>query len=146
VKYLRFEEDVRPPYTGTCTRLQDTQAISKLARNPFGCGLPNTDYAYDSEAEWDEPVEGEDLDSEGEEEPDDDDAGDEMDEFLDDEEANDATRAVKRRPMLGDQEPKCTALCWEGPEGPSFDDRIAGLDWRLLKLDILMGKQSFFQH
>lgn len=142
IKYLEFNEDVRPPYTGTCTRLQDIQSISKLARNPFGRGLPYTDYDYDSEAEWEEPAEGEDLDSEGEEEPDDDDVGDEMDEFLDDEEATEATRAVKRRPMLGDQEPKCSGLCWEGPAGPGSDHTIAGLDWRLLKLDILMGKKN----
>lgn len=141
VKYLKFAEDVRPPYTGTCTRLQDTQEISKLARNPLGRGLPNTDYDYDSEAEWEEPAEGEDLDSEGEEEPEDDDAGDDMDEFLDDEEATEANRAVKRRPLLGDQEPKCTGLCWETSEGHSVDYTIAGLDWRLLKLDILMGKK-----
>lgn len=142
VKYLRFCEDVRPPYTGTCTRLQDIHSMSKLARNPFGRGLPDVDYDYDSEAEWEEPAEGEDLESEGEEEPDEDDAGDEMDEFLDDEEANEATRAVRRRPMLGDQEPKCTGMCWEGAEGPGQNDTIAGLDWRLLKLDILMGKKS----
>lgn len=142
VKYLKFNEDVRPPYTGTCTRLQDVRAISKLARTPCSPGLPNTDYDYDSEAEWEEPAEGEDLDSEGEEEPDDDDVGDEMDEFLDDEGATEVTRAVKRRPMLGDQEPKCTGLCWEGAELPGQNDTIAGLDWRLLKLDILMGKKS----
>lgn len=32
VKYLKFAEDVRPPYMGTYTRLRDAQSISKLAR------------------------------------------------------------------------------------------------------------------
>ncbi len=146
MKYLKFEEDVRPPYIGTCTRFKDIKSLSKLARNPFDRGLPNIDYDYDSEAEWEEPVEGEDLDSEGEEEPDDDDGGDEMDEFLDDEEATEATRSIKRRPMLGDQEPKCSGLCWEGSEGPDSNYTITGLDWRLFKLDILLGKKSSSSH
>lgn len=143
VKYLKFIEDVRPPYIGTYTRLHDSQSISNLARNPCGRGLPNTNYDYDSEAEWEEPAEGEDLDSEGEEEPDEDDAGDDMDGFLDDEEVTDTARAVKRRPMLGDQEPKSTGLRWEGSEGLDPDPTITGFDLRSLKLDILMGKKAF---
>lgn len=142
MKYLKFAEDVRPPYIGTYTRLQGSQSISRLARNPFGHGLPDTNYEYDSEAEWEEPAEGEDLDSEGEEEADDEDDEDEMAGFLDDEGASDLVRAVKRRPVLGSQQPTCTGMCWEGQQGQLFDQGLAALDWRLLKLDILMGKNS----
>lgn len=143
VKYLKFAEDVRPPYVGTYTKLQDCQSVLKLGRNPFNRGLPDTNYDYDSEAEWEEPLEGEDLDSEGEEEPDDDEEGDEMDGFLDDEEVTDVGRGAKRKPILGDLEPVCTGLCWEGPQGHAFEYRFAGLDWRLLKLDVLMGKPKY---
>jgi len=140
MKCLKFAEDVRPPYIGTYTRLRGAQSISRLARNPFGRGLPNTNYDYDSEAEWEDPIDGEDLDSEGEEDADDDGDADEMAGFLDDEEATDLARAGNRRPVLGNQEPTCTGICWEGPRG-HIDQGLAALDWRLLKLDILMGKR-----
>lgn len=139
VKFLLFQEDVRPPYIGTYTRLQDGQSISQLARNPFSRTLPATDYDYDSEAEWEEPEEGEDLGSEGEEELGDDDDEAEMDEFLDDEEAADA-RAIRRRPQLSDLEPMCTGVHWEGPETPIARRGDFALDLLMFKLDILMGK------
>ena len=140
LKYLRFAEDVRPPYIGTYTRIKGTQSISRLARNPFGRRLPDTNYDYDSEAEWEEPVEGEDLNSEGEEDSEDEDDEEEMSGFLDDDGATDQARAVKRRPVLGNQEPTCTGICWEGSRGQILDQGLAALDWRLFKLDVLMGK------
>ena len=140
MKYLKFAEDVRPPYIGTYTRIQGPQSVSQLARNPFGRRLPDMDYDYDSEAEWEEPVEGEDLNSEGEEDTEDEDDGEEMSGFLDDDGATDQPRAVKRRPVLGNQEPTCTGICWEGSRGKIFDRGLVALDWRLFKLDVLMGK------
>ena len=136
VKFLKFAEDVRPPYIGTYTRLRDAQSISRLGRNPFRRGLPHTNYDYDSEAEWEEPGEGEDLDSEGEEEIEDDDEAD-MEGFLDDEEAD--ARAIKRRPILGDLEPTCSGLCWEGPHLQASDS--ATLDLLTFRLDVLIGEQ-----
>ena len=80
--------------------------------------MPDTNYDYDSEAEWEEPGEGEDLLSEGEEEVDDEDDGD-MEDFLDDEETADAKS--KRRPLLGDLQPSCTGLCWtDDPDRPDL--------------------------
>ena len=136
MKYLKFFEDNRPPYTGTFTKAQDRRAMSKLCRKPFSRGLPGTDYDYDSEAEWEEPGEGEDLDSEGEEEGGEDDEDNEMEDFLDDE--NDA---IKKRPLIGDLEPSCSGICWEDLE--KEDSKLANLDvldLPLFKLDILMGK------
>ncbi|MCJ1456582.1 hypothetical protein MMC28_006944 [Mycoblastus sanguinarius] len=141
VKYLKFAEDVRPPYIGTYTRLSDHYAISKLSRKPFRRALPETNYDYDSEVEWEEPVEGEDLDSEGEEELGDDEDGDEMEGFLDDEEAIDAARAVKRRPVVGDLEPSCTGLCWQGPQEQLSSFGEIAVDMCGFKLDILMGER-----
>ena len=140
MKVLKFREDVRPPYVGTYTRLQGAKSISHLARNPFSRDLPKTNYDYDSEAEWEEPVEGEDLESEGEEEDDEDEEGDEMAAFLDDEGASEITRTLKRRPVHCDQLPVCTGLCWDGPEGCDLVQAMVKQDWRLLKLDILMGE------
>ena len=137
VKILRFAEDVRPPYIGTFTRLRDVQSISRLARNPFRRELPQTNYDYDSEAEWEEPGEGEDLDSEGEEEIEDEDEAD-MEGFLDDEETD--ARAIKRRPILGDLEPTCSGVCWEGPQAQGSEK--SSVDLVLFKLDILMGEDS----
>ncbi|KAL8822854.1 MAG: hypothetical protein Q9191_006417, partial [Dirinaria sp. TL-2023a] len=101
VKFLKFAEDVRPPLIGTYTRPLDARSRNKLSKNPFTRALP-TDYDYDSEAEWEEPGEGEDLDSEGEEELGEDEEADDMEGFLDDAEADEVK---KRRPVISDLEP-----------------------------------------
>ncbi len=114
MKYLCFPEDVRPPYYGTYTKRHNPSDERKLARNPVWRGLSDLNYDYDSEAEWEEPEEGEDLDSDGDEELDED--GDEdLDGFLDD----DDDPQVKRRLLSGDQEPVSTGLCWEDSQGVS---------------------------
>ncbi|KAL8767923.1 MAG: hypothetical protein Q9209_005711 [Squamulea sp. 1 TL-2023] len=112
-KFLKFIEDVRPPYVGTYTGVQDSTTARRMCRKPFTRGLPTTDYDYDSEAEWEEPGEGEDLDSEGEEENESED-GDDMDGFLDDDDVADTSKALqKRRLVTGNLEPITTGLCWE---------------------------------
>lgn len=133
VKFLKFSEDVRPPYIGTSTKITDSQLARKFSRNPFGRTLPDTNYDYDSEAEWEEPGEGEDLHSEGEEEAEEED-DEEMDGFLDDEEATDPARTGKRRPLLGNCEPTCTGICWMGEHDSQH------VDLSSYTLDILMGK------
>ncbi|KAF2448630.1 hypothetical protein P171DRAFT_518118 [Karstenula rhodostoma CBS 690.94] len=114
MKYLHFGEDVRPPYYGTYTKYHDPDQERKVARNPTFRGLTDLNYDYDSEAEWEEPGEGEDLDSEGEEDLEED-GEEDLDGFLDDE--DDAE--VKRRLLNGDQEPVSTGLCWEDRRGVS---------------------------
>lgn len=109
MKTLRFSEDVRPPYQGTFSRPVPEVSARKLARNPYYRGLPEVNYDYDSEAEWEEPEEGEDLDSEEDEEGSED-GDDDMDGFLDDE--DDALLAGKRRPIVGDLEPVSSGLRW----------------------------------
>lgn len=114
MKYLHFGEDVRPPYYGTYTKPHDLFQERKVARNPISRSLTDLNYDYDSEAEWEEPGEGEDLDTEGEEDLDDE--GDEdLDGFLDDDNDPD----IKRRLLNGDQEPVSTGLCWEDTSGVS---------------------------
>lgn len=147
MKYLRFVEDVRPPYIGTFTKLQDNRKAAKLCRNPFVRGLPNTDYDYDSEAEWEDPGEGEDLDSEGEEENESEE-GDDMDDFLDDEDAGDGSQQpLKRRPMAADLEPTSTGLCWEygfsvdARNRPStLHNKAPEIDLRQYRLEVILGK------
>lgn len=135
MKYLKFFEDYRPPYTGTFTKPQDRRAMSKLCRRPFSRQLSNTNYDYDSEAEWEDPGEGEDLDSEGEEEAGEDEDENDMEGFLDDDEGN----IVKKRPLLGELEPACSGICWEDLEGENFKlENLDVLDPSLFKLDILM--------
>jgi len=107
IKILAFREDVRPPYQGTYTRPVSPRLAAKISKNPFHRGLPETDYNYDSEAEWEEPTEGDDVNTEDEDSESEADE-EEMDDFLDDE--NDGN---KRRMVVGDMEPVCTGLCWE---------------------------------
>ncbi|KAH2429451.1 hypothetical protein KXW35_001215, partial [Aspergillus fumigatus] len=113
MKSLKFGEDVRPPYQGTFTKTLPESAAIKLMRNPFHRGLPDINYDYDSEAEWEEPEEGEDLDSEEEEEGSDE-GDDDMDGFLDDDDDN---LEGKRRLIVGDLEPLSTGLRWQGEGG-----------------------------
>ncbi|KAE8348722.1 chromatin assembly factor 1 subunit A-domain-containing protein [Aspergillus coremiiformis] len=109
MKSLKFGEDVRPPYQGTYSKQLPGSSASKMMRNPFHRGLPDTNYDYDSEAEWEEPEEGEELDSEEEEEMSDD-GDDDMDGFLDDD--DDQLVDGKRRLIVGDLEPVCTGIQW----------------------------------
>ncbi|KAL4913099.1 chromatin assembly factor 1 subunit A-domain-containing protein [Aspergillus aurantiobrunneus] len=110
MKSLKFGEDVRPPYQGTYTKKLPIETASKLMRNPFRRALPEVNYDYDSEAEWEDAEEGEELDSEEEEEGSEE--GDEdMDGFLDDE--DDHLANGKRRLLVGDLEPVCTGIRWQ---------------------------------
>ncbi|KAK5789460.1 hypothetical protein VI817_008584 [Penicillium citrinum] len=109
MKSLKFGEDVRPPYQGTFTRIVPEPTAIKLSRNPYFRGLPEINYDYDSEAEWEEPEEGEDLDSEEEDEGSDE-GDDDMDGFLDDE--DDALVGGKRRLIVGDLEPVSSGIRW----------------------------------
>lgn len=143
-KYIKFAEDVRPPYIGTYSKQPAGCAVSKLCRNPFTRGLPHTNYDYDSEAEWEEPGEGEDLDSEGEEEVGEDEDGDEMDGFLDDEDAGDGIGVAgnRRRLVIGDLEPVSTGLCWNDGQGRGkFKDGPSTIDLRPFRLEVILGKK-----
>ncbi|KZM27097.1 hypothetical protein ST47_g1781 [Ascochyta rabiei] len=114
MKYLHFGEDVRPPYYGTYTKPYPDTTARRLARNAVSRVRQDTNYDYDSEAEWEEPEEGEDLDSEGEDDLEED-GDDDMDGFLDDEE----DPQLKRRMLSGDLVPVSTGLCWEDANGVS---------------------------
>ncbi|TVY16145.1 Chromatin assembly factor 1 subunit rlf2 [Lachnellula arida] len=125
MKFLCFREDVRPPYRGTYTN-RPMNGMSRLARNPLRKELPNTDYDYDSEAEWVEDEDAEDCNSDGEEEEDAED-GEDMEGFLDDE--NDEMNNSKRMVIQGDLEPVSTGLCWES--GRKKDTNVKMLPYRM---------------
>lgn len=135
MKSLRFGEDVRPPYYGTFTKQLSEYQAHKVCRTPFARVLPEINYDYDSEAEWEEPEEGEDLDSEGEEDASDD-GDDDMDGFLDDE---DEQMDSRRRLIVGDQEPICTGIRWE--DGKNVDP-----DMEVYRMEILSGIHLFYSH
>ncbi|KAG4305562.1 hypothetical protein PORY_001118 [Pneumocystis oryctolagi] len=59
MKLLQFREDVRPPYYGTFSK----SSSILTPRNPFKMDELLFNYHYDSEAEWIEEEEGEDIDS-----------------------------------------------------------------------------------
>lgn len=112
MKTLQFAEDVRPPYQGTFTRPMSLSDAISLARNPFKRSIPNINYDYDSEAEWDDPEEGEDLDSDdGDEEMDEED--EDLDGFLDDGE-DEGAQGVRKKVVVGDLEPVSSGLIFVG--------------------------------
>lgn len=110
LRYLHFQEDVRPPYFGTYTRKRSSHSSRHLCRKPFARERDDTNYDYDSEAEWEEPEEGEDLMNDEDDEAESNSDPDEMDEFLDDE--HDELKN-KRKVITGDLLPVSTGLCWE---------------------------------
>lgn len=108
MKYLFFREDVRPAYYGTVTSQPPTARLSKLARDPLAKTVLPLNYDYDSEAEWVDDGDGEDVDDLDDDEEELDDDG-EMSDFLDDSED-----AVPLRPAFsGGMEPESTGVCWE---------------------------------
>lgn len=138
MKYFDFSQDVRPPYSGTWTRPHSLTISRRLARNPFSTVLPEVDYEYDSEAEWD-AGDGEDVDSDDEEEEVDD-VEDDMDDFLDDEGAAELAKA-KRGIMNTDLEPICSGLHWEDASGvlrPANGNDII-TSFSELKMEFLLG-------
>ncbi|KAI5203349.1 hypothetical protein E4T39_04251 [Aureobasidium subglaciale] len=142
VRHLHFGEDVRPAYYGTYsrTKVSPTNA-AKLRRNPFSKLREDTDYDYDSEAEWEEPEEGEDIGSEGEDDEESVGDAEEMDEFLDDDAAD-----HKRHMITGDLKPVSTGLCWEDEKGSidssSTDECPVDLDSMKIDFFIPLGQPS----
>ena len=119
VKFLKYHEDVRPPYIGTFTK-RPMIPVTKLCRRPHTRhALAAVNYDYDSEAEWEEPEEGEELGSEDEDDPEDDGAEEdnEMDDFIDDADADGSGAkqpSPKKQQLTSDDlVPKCTGLFWE---------------------------------
>lgn len=127
-KYFFFREDIRPAYQGTYTRVVSPRTARRIAVNPSHRGLPDTDYDYDSEAEWQEPEEGDDDLMDEDEKSEDEDADEEMDDFLDDE-----GEVAKRQMIVGDMEPKSSGLCWEGENVQPQD----GSDLSVYRMDVL---------
>jgi chromatin assembly factor 1 subunit A len=111
-KIISFKEDVRPPYIGTYTRAVRPESALKLSRCPFSRQLPQTNYDYDSEAEWEPPNEDdEDLGS-GDDESDVGEEGEEdMEGFLDDEDD-----LGKRKLVMGEMAPISSGLCWNNTD------------------------------
>ncbi len=134
MKFLKFQEDVRPPYRGTYTS-RPVRGMTKLARNPLRRDLPDTNYDYDSEAEWVEDEDAEDLKSEGDEEEELDDDED-MDGFLDDE--NDETANSRRLVVQGDLEPVSTGLCWEDRKKRNMNVKMVAY-----RMEMILGMLNF---
>lgn len=138
LRYLHFAEDVRPPYFGTYTRKRTKTSSRHLSRNPFARERDDTNYDYDSEAEWEEPEEGEDLLNDEDDEAESNGDPDEMDEFLDDE--HDELRN-KRKLITGDLLPVTTGLCWEDERRkiiPSTEQCEGASDLSDMRMDFII--------
>ncbi len=134
LKIFSFAEDIRPGYQGTYTHPVSPRSALKLCRHPCGRNLPDTNYDYDSEAEWEPPAEGDDdLDAVDEESSDEED--DDMEEFLDDEDD-----VGRRRLVVGDKEPQCSGVCWQDQ-----DKRVlqkGDFDMKDFRMEVISGKFS----
>jgi chromatin assembly factor 1 subunit A len=137
LKYFFYGEDVRPPYKGTWTRPVDSRTARKLALKPLAQVLPEVVYDYDSEAEWDDAEEGEDIDIEdGDDEEDVED--EETEDFIDD---DNAPQYLARRGLpANDVEPICSGLQWQDANGKlkSADPRYADADFKEFEVCFLL--------
>jgi chromatin assembly factor 1 subunit A len=84
--------------------------------NPSSPEIDTVNYDYDSEAEWEDLADGEDLNSDDEEDAESDDA-DDMEDFLDDEEDS-----LKRSCITSDLVVNSSGLCWEDAKGRGRED------------------------
>lgn len=141
VKYIYFHQDVRPAYVGTYTRLQSRHARTQISRNPTSRVRPELQYDYDSEAEWEEPEDGEDISSDAESEVDSVEDAEEMDEFLVDEDLADSARS-KKRYFVGDMEPVSTDLCWEDAKGSTSMNTVNGQNMNGYRLEVIQSKSK----
>lgn len=131
-KILAFREDIRPPYVGTYTKITAEKSAYKLSRRPFHRGRTDTNYDYDSEAEWEEPAADDEeiLDDEMSESEDGD---EEMQDFLDDEED-----LGRKRLFAVEMEPISSGICFQGE---SYDSR--GHNLETYRMDVLHDSVSF---
>lgn len=133
LKVFSFHEDVRPGYHGTYTRPVSPRSKLSLRRQPTARKLPDTDYDYDSEAEWEPPDEGDDdvdaVDEDSGSEEDEEDMGD----FLDDQDD-----VGRRRMVVGNMEPVCSGLCWQG-EAEKRLEASNHFNMRELEMEIVSG-------
>ncbi|KAI9837123.1 MAG: hypothetical protein M1838_004904 [Thelocarpon superellum] len=148
VKVLQFAEDVRPPYRGTYSKRPPASSSLARGRNPFQRALPDTNYDYDSEAEWEEPdpEDGEDLDSEGEDDGASEEDGEDLHDFLDDEGVTvpAGTAGGKRRVTGGDLEPVCSGLCWADERGDAVtSEERSSVDVGAHRLELIPYDLSF---
>ncbi|KAF2672985.1 hypothetical protein BT63DRAFT_451013 [Microthyrium microscopicum] len=137
VRYLHFVEDHRPPYCGTWSKPISTTEMNHLKRNPCEYKYQGLDYDEDSEAEWEEPEEGEDLHS------DDDDESVEDEENLPDFVDDDVVDAI-RPAFIRDIPPTCSGIQWEDDEGHlcPADPSYAKADFAELQMGCLLANFS----
>ena len=144
IKYLQYQEDIRPPWIGTYTKFPAGRSLNRLCRNPFRHDVPEVGYDYDSEAEWEAPDPNDDhADDESDDDDDrevDGEMGGDMDGFLDDE--NDEPR----KQLKGDMEPVCTGIHWASNDMTSQSLKVAygktELDLASFRLQTLLRKTS----
>ncbi|RPB03518.1 hypothetical protein L873DRAFT_1786938 [Choiromyces venosus 120613-1] len=128
-KFLRFAEDVRPPYSGTYTRKPTTSGLLR-GRNPFQKSLPKVDYDYDSEIEWEEEGldgDGEELLSDEEDDEDVDSGDEDLEQFLDDENEEGVAGKNRRRGDVSAIVPICSSMCWEDSMGKNPRKEFEGM-------------------
>lgn len=129
-KFLKFSEDIRPPYIGTYARKPTDMGLLR-GRNPFRRAMPYVNYDYDSEAEWVPEEEGEDLLSDEEDEEDLESVDDDMEDFLDDE----GDVGLRRRGGIGTLVAASSGLCWEDANGKNERP-----DLEEMRLGVLLGR------
>jgi chromatin assembly factor 1 subunit A len=134
MKYLCFFQDVRPDYYGTVSSTPpSSRSLHRLARNPISRDVLPLQYDYDSEAEWVDDGDGEDIDDLDDEEEDHADEDEDMADFLDDSED-----IIKRPVFASGMEPESSGLCFEDRKRLGPSDQMYKF-----RMEFILGKLSF---
>ncbi|RKP31894.1 hypothetical protein METBISCDRAFT_13055 [Metschnikowia bicuspidata] len=97
IKYLKFYENSKPPYVGTwCS--EEHLKIAHAFLDPLDTSVTGYDYAYDSDLDWQDEGEGEDVDDLEDGEDVEEDGDDDMDDFVDNSEL------LRKRGIVGPQQ------------------------------------------
>ncbi|KAG8628309.1 hypothetical protein KVT40_004182 [Elsinoe batatas] len=138
VKHIQFSEDVRPPYSGSYTRITDKRRARAFARAPLSRARPDTNYDYDSEAEWEEPEEGEDVLSDDEDDMESEGSPEEMEEFLDD---GDDPQIIRGK-LSSYEQVLSSGICWEDPSVTKGHITDGPFDLSTMRLNFILPDAS----
>lgn len=132
IKYLQFYENSKPPYIGTwCS--EDHLKIPFKATAPLDTSLTGYDYGYDSDLDWQDEGEGDDIDDLEDCEEEEEDGDDDMDDFVDN------TELLKKRGIVGPLQAVCIWNDGSAENQAMFSD----LKYELLDVNVLFPIDPF---
>lgn len=113
IKYLQFYENSKPPFVGTwCS--QEHLKICASQFHPLDTTQTGYDYGYDSDLDWQDEDEGEDIDDLEDGDEEEEEGDDDMDDFVDNSE-------LRKKGIVGPQQATCIWNLNSSADAPMFN-------------------------